>query len=122
MATDRRITFGLNTDLPPNELGDQSMDLRNVVPASARSFRHRGGTSLVAHYASRALGRTIIVDALPEDEGEGIMVVCLNVTESAGTFTQEVHGLGEFRPSRVASDYDTVVGLEDDALFYGVVW
>ena len=113
MAEDRQVFRGLNTDLTPDRLGDQAMDLRNVVPASKETIAPRPGVSLVSHYRTNLIGRLIIADGLPGGAAGGVMLVCLNVTDDgAGVLTHQVDGVFRFRPPLLAEDYDAVVGGE----------
>jgi len=124
MAEDRKITMGLNTDAPPDRLGDQALMVENLVPTSASSVGVRGGVELVKHYQPNNIGRSIIVDGLPADEGAGILVVVVNVGDAGlgdGNLRHVVEGLGAFRPARVAAEYDSVVGFNAATTIYGVL-
>ena len=115
MAEDRRISMGLNTDLPPDRLGDQAFRLQNVLPTSAQHVAPRPGVSHETYYEPQSLGRAIFADALPHDLGNGILITVINTTDDGdGTVTNTVDGIFQFRPRRIASDYDAVAGWLPD--------
>lgn len=122
MPLDRSTSLGLNTDWPPDRLGDQAFRLQNVMPASPTSVRPRQGVEEIERYESRILGRQIIVDALPEDLGNGVMVTCVNTTSDGdGGVDTQVDGIGIFRPRLLASQYSDVTGLNLSQVLFGVV-
>ncbi|MBU2685633.1 MAG: hypothetical protein KKF27_20520 [Gammaproteobacteria bacterium] len=88
MEQDKQIALGLNTDLPPNRIGDQALRAVNVVPASAISMKPRPGTSKTASYHTVTLGRKLVLDDLPQRTDGKYLVVAVNTTASDTSATE----------------------------------
>lgn len=126
MPSDKAQFLGLNTDSPPDRLGNQLMRVENVVPISPDSVAPRPGVSLVAHYQPMQSGRVVIADALPGSVSDGFMIVVANSTGIAWT----IDGIFKFKPpssSAMAAGYgpggdgDLPGGLDSNFNFYAVV-
>lgn len=117
-----RTTFGgLNTDSPPDRLGDNAWYLKNVRPVSATSIRPREGVSEQALYKPLALGANLIIDKAPGST-TGLLVTVIHHSEGTGgssVWTNE--HIRVFFPSRLAGDYSSTSGLADSASLYGVI-
>lgn len=123
MPQDRSSLLGLSTDAPPERLGDNAMRVKNMIPASPSSARVRFGVSEAERYDAHVLGRMIVVDALPESSGTGVLVTCLNITDAGdggGTVDTQVDGLGAFYPPLLAARYQTISGLNLSQVLFGV--
>ena len=121
--SDRTTHLGLNTDAPPDRIGDQALSCLNVRPSSAANMRPREGSELVAHYEPGTLGRSVIVDALTQDAANGVMIVVVNGTDATGgEVTHTVEYLREFRPPIVATQYGTVMGIPPADALEGIVF
>lgn len=120
-----RTTFqGLGTDSPPDQLADQAFRIQNMMPVSPATVGPRAPTVTVTHYQPLSIGRCIIADALPGDAGNGILLTCINVEstgEGTGDVTQTVKVVAAFRPARIASDYDAVVGFSLATSMFGTI-
>ena len=81
-------TLGLNTDLPPDRLGQSAFSNTNLVPASVVSASPRHGTTLVGHYTLGSEGRALYVDTAPDRSDSAIIIVAVN-RDSGGTSTIE---------------------------------
>jgi hypothetical protein len=82
----------------------------------------REGTELVGHYATGLLGRPCIVDALPGNEGKGLMIVCTSSKPGADGATEEqVDGVFPFFPTQVAETFNQVTGTQVPSEFWGVI-
>lgn len=116
---------GLNTDDPPERLGRQAMRIENMVPAGKTGIRPRPGVEEMERYEPQKLGRLVCADGLPENLGNGVLIVCLNVTELDGNDTravnQQVDGLFAFYPSLLAYQYNFLSGANEELEIYGMI-
>jgi hypothetical protein len=115
MAADQTSFKALDTDTPPDRLGDRALRLLNVMPGSPSSVRPRHGVTEAARYTPGALGRLLIVDGLP-DNTAGVLITCVQTTESA----VQVVRVDAFWPRFAASRYSGVLGLNLSEIVYGV--
>jgi hypothetical protein len=123
MPQERSTFLGIGTDAPPDRLGDQAMRVKNVIPASPSSIKPRLGVSKSAEYDAHVLGRMVVVDALPDSGGTGVLVTCLNITDAGagdGSVDTQVDGLGAFYPPLLAARYQTISGLNLSQVLFGV--
>ena len=126
MPVDVSRGMGLNTDLPPDRIGDASFRIQNLRPQSDQTVRPREGVSKVANYKTGQVGRQVIVDGLPGDASGGLMVVALNckATGTGATYalSHTVQGVFRFGPDIVSSRYaGTPTGIDFNAVIEGVV-
>ncbi len=125
MPTIDRNTFqGLVTDEVLDQGESAALRLMNVIPASDKSVSPRAPVQLVTHYRPVHIGRPIIVDGLPGDLGNGILVTTLVVEDDgSGTraVTQTIKTLDAFRPAKIAADYDNVIGFPVSSSFFGII-
>lgn len=119
MAKDASQFLGLSTDPTGDRLGDQAMDLRNMVPVSPSNIAPRLGTSLVAHYIPESFGRFVFADALPGALANGVLITCTGQTEDDDM--PETHGVYDFYPKAIAPSYATVAGFPPVAPADGIL-
>lgn len=120
MARDVAHMGGLQTDLPPDQSGNQAFRELNMVPGSAISMRPRAGTEEIALYEPLIEGRVIIVDALPLDPTNGMLIVCQNNRNIGGVMSHYTEFLADWRPNGQSSDFSEVVGTALGPKIYGV--
>ena len=101
---------GLKTDLPPDRLGEHALHVLNMIPRSNSSVMPRYGTSLVAKYQPLNVGLNTIIDGLPEDLGEGVLIIQVQTTSPAGVLAHKVVGLDVFRPGHIPEKFSSVTG------------
>ncbi len=109
MDKDRQTALSLNTDRPPDQLGDNAFDCRNVVASSDVSMAPRWGTKLEGHFNSATLGRQIVVVQLPHRTDTRLLVVMINTTEVNGSPISVVEGLAEFAPKTVGGTTELAI-------------
>lgn len=119
MARDVAQMAGLQTDLPPDQSGNQAFRELNMVPGSAISMRPRCGTTEIAQYEPLIQGRVIIVDALPLDPTNGILIVCQNNRNIGGVMSHYNEFLAAWRPNGQSSDFSATVGTALGPKIYG---
>jgi len=115
---DRRVFGGLATDLPPTDMGNSALDLKNVVPQSAKHIRSRHGTSKKVNFAPSVLGRNVIVSALPGDLGNAVMISLVNVTGEEGSLTYTTEGAYRFKPSQVGATHAALASIAAENIIY----
>lgn len=110
MAYSRTATLGLNTDAPPDKLGDNAFYLKNMFPSSPSSVRPRAGSTKIAAFSLAlnispvpASQRIIYYYSIADDPSLTVFVVCTSqlVTDlGAGVYTVESHieSVFEFYP------------------------
>lgn len=120
----QRVTFGgLNTDSPPDRLGDNCLRCLNVLPNSSTSVRPRPGTSELETYRPFQLGCNFIVD-VPADNANAIRLIMVNTQESGDpgeeylTYTCEF--IDHFYPALPATAYANASGIDPDFSIYGI--
>jgi hypothetical protein len=108
-----------NLDGAPDQLDDRALETLNILPQSEAHVRAREGSSVVDHWQSGSIGRPIMVDALPGDLGNGLLVVVgRNTDAGGGLLTARTTGLGKWRPRRIADEYDTLQGQDLDNVMF----
>lgn len=83
MAVSRTTFGGINTDSPPDQLGNGALYLKNLVPSSAQSVRPRPGVDLLKNigtiHTSSTAQRRINVAAFAGDVNFTTFIVCTNI-------------------------------------------
>jgi hypothetical protein len=121
---DRSAFNGLNTDsVPDSRIGNQAQRVLNMVPVSETNIRPRYGCEQVATYRPVINARTDIVDQLPEDINNGVLIVSTNSKYSnAGKLITEIEGVFRFRPSLTADLYQNIQGVNNSPSLYYVAY
>lgn len=120
MPKERAVFGGLNTDSPPDRLGDQAYYLQNVRPVSATSIRPREGVASLATYTTLQEGSSLVIDALPQSS-DGILLTIINSRfDVNGTWTRTNEFVMPFFPSSRPTDLSNVSGVDDVYALYGV--
>lgn len=117
MADDvvKEQTLGLNTDLPPDRLGQAAFSNTNLVPASAVSLVPRGGETMVGHYTLGSQGRALYIDTAPGRTDGSLIIVAVN---RDGSSVNTIDGI--YRHGQNVSPFG-MVELDPDAIG-GIDW
>lgn len=81
-------SLALNTDLPPDRIGQAAFRNQNLLPNSPITVVPRGGESLVGHYSLDAEGRAIWTDDAPGRSDNAILIIATR-RDSGGVQTVE---------------------------------
>lgn len=95
-------TLALDTDTPPDQLGNRAFDMRNVKPVSKVSMAARDGEVLEANLTNATLGRHLIITDAPHRTDGRLLLAAINVTDGTPKVTT-VDALHEFEGALQAS-------------------
>lgn len=119
MPEDRSQQAGLKTDPAAERLGNNAIDLANVKPASSSEMQPREGVSLISHYIPGAAGRYLFADGLPDNLGNGVLIVAERATGAADATTQ---GQWALFPRAVSSEYADITGFCPGTVSFTPPW
>lgn len=116
----------LRTDEPGDRLQGAALELWNMIPQSSSTLRVREGSSGVKEYILLQEGRNIVMDALPDDLGGGVLVMVVKCTPglvSGGALiiTNEIESIFEFRPSEIPSEFESLDGIDETPAEFDVL-
>ena len=113
--------LSLQTDPPPDRLGDRAFDLRNFLPASPISLRPRDGTTVIGHYAQGQTGRALVVENAPGRTDGRLVLLTTRTTDPGGALplVTSLDGVAEWMPVGTLAAGAPALGTEPPPFEWG---